>query len=218
MCTREFDFKIPCLVRGDGEIVDGNLRLKAARKLNLTTVPVILCDEWTPAQVKAFRLLVNQSATWSDWDEELLAREFPELYEAGFNPDLTGFDPQEIDDVLLVSDMEEKAEAAPPLPDRPVSRSGDLWLCGHPLRQHRVLCGDATDAGAVARLFGSRKPILIVTDPPYGIELDSEWRDRAGLNGCGAGRAQLHEASDGRDTLKPPFQATRELTGLRPSS
>src|ERR1035441_965871 len=77
MCAsiREFGFKIPCLVRSDGEVVDGELRLKAARKLGLTEVPVILCDEWTPIQVKAFRLLVNRSATWADFDEELLALE-----------------------------------------------------------------------------------------------------------------------------------------------
>ena len=75
MCgsIREFGFKIPCLVRSDGEVIDGHLRLKAARKLGITEIPVILCDEWTPAQVKAFRLMVNRSATWAEWDEELLA-------------------------------------------------------------------------------------------------------------------------------------------------
>src|SRR5690242_12800181 len=75
MCAsiREFGFKIPCLVRSHGEIVDGHLRLKAARKLGMTGIPVILCDEWTPAQVKAFRLMVNRSVAWADWDEELLA-------------------------------------------------------------------------------------------------------------------------------------------------
>jgi hypothetical protein len=74
MCgsIREFGFKIPVLARSDGEVVDGHLRLKAARKLGITDVPVILCDEWTPAQVKAFRLMVNRSVTWADWDEELL--------------------------------------------------------------------------------------------------------------------------------------------------
>src|ERR1022692_601152 len=81
MCgsIREFGFKIPCLVRGDGEVIDGHLRLKAARKLGITNIPVILCDEWTPAQVKAFRLMVNRSATWAEWDEELLAVELQEL-------------------------------------------------------------------------------------------------------------------------------------------
>src|ERR1039458_8931097 len=65
MCAsiREFGFKIPCLVRSDGEVVDGELRLKAARKLCLTEVPVILCDEWTPTQVKAFRLLRSEEHT-----------------------------------------------------------------------------------------------------------------------------------------------------------
>src|SRR4030088_1670552 len=71
MCgsIREFGFKIPCLVRSDGEVIDGHLRLKAARKLSITEIPVILCDEWTPAQVKAFRLIGNRSGTWTAWYE-----------------------------------------------------------------------------------------------------------------------------------------------------
>jgi len=189
MCSsiREFGFKIPVLARSDGEVVDGHLRLKAARKLgswpdgDTSAIPVILCDEWTPAQVKAFRLMVNRSVSWAAWDEELLSLELQELNEADFDPSLTGFDPGEIDGLLAIPD-EERANAVPPIPENPVSRAGDLWLCG----DHRVLCGDATQQEDVARLLGGRKPILMVTDPPYGIELDSEWRDRAGLNGCGA--------------------------------
>jgi DNA modification methylase len=177
---REFGFKIPVLARSSGDVIDGHLRLKAAKKLGLTEVPVILCDEWTPAQVKAFRLLVNRSATWADFDEELLALELHEIQAADFDLSLTGFDPGEIDKLLVLED-DEKANTAPPLPESPVSRVGDLWLLG----EHRVLCGDATNAEAVARLLGDRKPRLMVTDPPYGIELDSEWRDRAGLNGHG---------------------------------
>src|SRR5437764_7164480 len=69
---REFGFKIPVLARSDGEVVDGHLRLKAAKKLGITNVPVILCDEWTEAQVKAFRLMVNRSVTWAEWDSEML--------------------------------------------------------------------------------------------------------------------------------------------------
>jgi DNA modification methylase len=181
---REFGFKIPCLVRSDGEVVDGHLRLKAARKLGITEIPVILCDEWTPAQVKAFRLMVNRSVTWAAWDEELLALELQEIQEADFDLSLTGFDPGEIDDLLALDD-EEKANAVPPLPETPVSRLGDLWCLG----PHRVHCADCTSAEAVARLLGERKPRLMVTDPPYGIELNSEWRDRAGLNGCGPAEA-----------------------------
>ena len=67
MCgsIREFGFKIPVLARSGGEVVDGHLRLKAARKLEIAEVPVILCDEWAPQQVKAFRLMVNRSVTWA---------------------------------------------------------------------------------------------------------------------------------------------------------
>src|SRR5213078_4718467 len=103
------------------------------------------------------------------------------------SPDLslTGFDPKELDDLLAPPEDDDAANATPPLPAIPVARSGDLWLCG----LHRVLCGDSTSAEDVARLLGERKPQLMVTDPPYGIELDSEWRDRAGLNGCGPAEA-----------------------------
>jgi DNA modification methylase len=183
---REFGFKIPVLARSDGEVVDGHLRLKAARKLgswpggDTTGIPVILCDEWTPAQVKAFRLMVNRSVTWADWDEELLSLELQELNAEDLDLSLTGFDPGEIDGLLAIPD-EERANATPPVPQNPVSRVGDLWICG----KHRVLCGDATSLEAVKTVLGDRKPLLMTTDPPYGIQLDSEWRDRAGLNGCG---------------------------------
>jgi hypothetical protein len=197
MCAsiREFGFKIPVLARSDGTVVDGHLRLKSARKLgswpggDTTGIPVILCDEWSEAQVKVFRLMVNRSVTWANWDEELLALELQELNEADFDLSLTGFDPKEIDDLLLDPDDDDRANAVPPVPENPVSRLGDLWLCGDGRNQHRVHCADATSPEAVVRLLGERKPLLMVTDPPYGIELDSEWRDRAGLNGCGPAEA-----------------------------
>jgi DNA modification methylase len=177
-------------IRPEIGIVDGHLRLKAARKLgswpggDISSIPVILCDEWTPQQVKAFRLMVNRSVTWADWDEELLSLELQELNASEFDLSLTGFDPGEIDALLALPD-EERADATPPVPAIPVSRIGDLWLCG----KHRVLCGDALSKEVVSRLLGDQKPLLMVTDPPYGIELDSEWRDRAGLNGCGPAEA-----------------------------
>ena len=185
MCAslREFGFKIPCLVRSDGEVVDGHLRLKGAHKLGITEIPVILCDEWTQGQVKAFRLLVNRSVTWADWDEELLALELQEIQGLDFNLDLTGFDVPEIEDLLAVPNGNE--EAVPPLPQVATSRADDLWLLGG----HRLLCGDATSKAQVERLLDGNQPSVMVTDPPYGVELDSEWRDRAGLNGCGPASA-----------------------------
>jgi DNA modification methylase len=175
---REFGFKIPILARGTGEIIDGHLRYKAGHKLGLEQVPVILCDEWSPAQVKAFRLMVNRSATWAGWDEDLLSLELAELKGFEFDLDLTGFEDREIDRYLCASGLEdERADAIPELSAEAVTRGGDLWLCG----EHRVLCGDATDGGAVARVLGARRPELMITDPPYGVDYDPLWRERAGL-------------------------------------
>jgi ParB-like chromosome segregation protein Spo0J len=150
MCSsiREFGFKIPVLARSDGEVIDGHLRLKAAAKLGIAEIPVILCDEWTPAQVKAFRLLVNRSVNWASWDEELLALELKDLSDFKFDLTLTGFDTHEIDGLLAVHDADGAANAVPPLPAVPVSKTGDLWICG----DHRVLCGDSTSKDDIARL------------------------------------------------------------------
>ena len=181
---RAYGFRQPVVVDRDEIIIIGHLRRAAARMEGFTEIPVHVAQDLTPAQVRGLRLMDNRSHEEADWDLELLGPELEELRGLDFDLDLTGFDPGEIDGLLAISD-EERANAAPPLPANPVSRVGDLWLCG----KHRVLCGDATRAEDVARLLGERKPLLLVTDPPYGIELDSEWRDRAGLNSCGPAEA-----------------------------
>jgi DNA methylase/ParB-like nuclease domain len=175
---QEYGFKIPVLALGTGEVVDGHLRLKAARKLGIDMVPVIRCDEWTPAQVKAFRLLVNRSATWADWNEELLAVELADLQAMDFDLALTGFDPTEIDDLLFRPEADDsQLEAVPDRPEQAVSVRGDLWICG----AHRVLCGDATSAADVQRVLAGRDPLLMVCDAPYGVSYDPLWRQEAGL-------------------------------------
>src|SRR5271170_2432845 len=160
---REFGFAVPILAKSDGEVIDGHLRLKGAIAEKLQTVPVIPCDGWTDAQVKAFRLMVNRSVDWADWDLELLAAEFGDLQALDFDLTLTGFDAKEIDAFTLHPNAAE--DEVPPVPENPVSRPGDLWLCG----EHHVLCGSAINPDDVARLLGDRKPLLMVTDPPYGI-------------------------------------------------
>src|SRR5262245_22694934 len=92
MCQsiEEFGFKVPVLARSTGEIVDGHLRLKAAIRLKLDRVPVIFCDEWTEAQVKAFRLVANRSVAWAEWDDDLLALELKDLKTVGFDLNMTG--------------------------------------------------------------------------------------------------------------------------------
>src|SRR6202795_3494278 len=89
---REFGFAVPILAKSDGEVIDSHLRLKGAIAEERREVPVIPCDGWTDAQVKAFRLMVNRSVTWADFDEDLLALELQDLQEADFDLSLTGFD------------------------------------------------------------------------------------------------------------------------------
>ena len=190
MCSsiREFGFKIPVLARSDGEVVDGHLRLKAARKLgswpggDTTTIPVLLCDEWTPAQVRAFRLMVNRSVSWADWDEELLALELQELNTADFDLSLTGFDDEELARLLADQDagmglIDE--DAVPTLEETPVSATGDLWILG----SHRLLVGDATQYPDVARLMGGEAADFVFTDPPYNVDYEGYTEDRLTIQG-----------------------------------
>ena len=93
---REFGFRVPILAKSDGLVVDGHLRLKAARKLGLKTVPVMLCDDMTEPQIKAFRLSVNKIADLAEWDGELLRLELEDIDASGFEMDLMGFDADEL--------------------------------------------------------------------------------------------------------------------------
>lgn len=93
---KEFGFRIPIVAKSDGSVVDGHLRLKAAQKLGLKEVPVALADELTDAQVKAFRLLANRSASWAEWDNDILKLELDELKDMDYDLDLTGFESTEI--------------------------------------------------------------------------------------------------------------------------
>jgi len=201
---REFGFKIPVLARTDGEVVDGHLRLKAAKKLGITEVPVILCDEWTPAQVKAFRLMVNRSVAWADWDEELLSLELLDLDGLDFDLSLTGFEEKELTKLLNAQDAAPgltDEDAVPELPETPVSVLGDLWILG----DHRLLVGDATHAGAVAKLMSGASADLVFTDPPYNVSYEGYTEDRLTIKGdhmC---------SSDFKEFLEATFQSYRSV-------
>jgi ParB-like chromosome segregation protein Spo0J len=93
---KEYGFKVPIVAKSDGLIVDGHLRLKAAKKLKLNEVPVLLADDLTDAQIKAFRISVNKMADIAEWDNDLLKLEFDDLAQMDFDLSLTGFDMGEI--------------------------------------------------------------------------------------------------------------------------
>ena len=148
---KEFGFRVPIVAKSDGLIVDGHLRLKAAKKLGLETVPVLLADDLSPAQIKAFRLSVNKMAELAEWDDEMLAVELTDLKDMGFDLDLTGFSTDEIVALLAPTGTEglTDGDAVPEVPEAPVTVLGDVWLLG----KHRVMCGDSTSIDAVEKLM-----------------------------------------------------------------
>jgi DNA modification methylase len=174
---KEFGFRVPIVAKSDGLVVDGHLRLKAARKLGLAEVPVVLADDLTDAQVKAFRISVNRMAELAEWDSELLALELGELGELGFDLELTGFSEDEANALTpeVLPEGKTDPDEVPETPATPRSVLGDVWLCG----KHRVMCGDSTKAEDVERLLDGKKPFLMVTDPPYGVNYDPKWREDA---------------------------------------
>lgn len=174
----EFGFRIPIVARSSGEVVDGHLRLKGALHLGLDTVPVALADELTDGQIKAFRLLANRSATWAEWDEELLRLELDELKDLDFDLTLTGFTDEEIETLLGGDDESntgQSEEYAVPEPEvNPISRSGDLWLLG----DHKLLCGDATQRECYQALLGDELVDMTFCDPPYNVNYANAAKDK----------------------------------------
>jgi DNA modification methylase len=174
----EFGFVNPCLVGSDGVLVAGHGRLAAARQLGLTTVPVVVLDHLTPTQRRALVITDNQLALKSGWDEELLRLELVDLQLADFDLSITGFDADELADILAgdepTSEGQTDDDVAPEVPAQPVSRLGDLWVLG----EHRLLCGDATVAENYERLLGGAPADLVFCDPPYGVNYANSAKDK----------------------------------------
>jgi DNA modification methylase len=166
------------LVDGGNGIIAGHGRVLAARKLGLSTVPVIELGHLSESQRKAYILADNRLAEQAGWDKELLALEVADLSELGVDLVSLGFEAAEIDALLRSAEADPREEEIPEPPAVPVSRAGDLWLLG----PHRLLCGSATESADVARLLAGVRPHLMVSDPPYGVAYDPSWRNTAGLS------------------------------------
>jgi len=184
---QEFGFVNPILVGADGRIIAGEGRYRAALTLGMREVSVIALEHLSEIQRRALAIADNQLALNAGWDEQTLREQLAALQDEDFNLDLLGFDDQELARQLAedeaaagLSDEDE----VPGGPAVPVTRPGDLWLLGSLKgRPHRLLCGDATASQDTTRLLtGQQLPVLMVTDPPYGVDLEPEWRERAGLN------------------------------------
>jgi len=162
---REFGFTNPVLLREDNTILAGHGRVLAARKLGLVEAPCIYLSHLTEQQARAYVIADNKLALNAGWDDALLDIELADLIAAGFDVALTGFDVEEIDALARREQGEVVEDEVPEPPANPTTKPGDLWLLG----EHRLLCGDSTNADDVAALFDSGTPSFCLTDPPYGL-------------------------------------------------
>src|ERR1700757_4556986 len=168
---KEFGWTTPILVDEEGAVLAGHGRLLAAKALLLEQVPCLRIPGLSSAQKRAYRLADNRLTLDSDWDLEMLALELQELGE--FDLALTGFDEKELDDILGLNGPQEGEDDAPALEKGAVSKLGEIWALG----AHRLICADACDAAEVARLLSGVTPSVMVTDPPYGVDYQPDWRN-----------------------------------------
>jgi len=174
----EFGFTSPILAGGDGIIIAGHGRLAASRKLGLATVPVVVLDHLTPTQRRALVIADNRIAENAGWDEELLRVELAELQDANFDLALTGFDADELLELMAGEEVTHEGQSdedeAPEVPLTPVSKPGDVWLMG----KHRLLCGDSTDAASFTLLMAGGQAHMVFTDPPYNVDYANSAKDK----------------------------------------
>lgn len=179
-----FGFTNPVVVGDDDTILAGHGRVMAARELGMTEVPTLRLSHLSPAERRAYALADNKLALNAGWDRELLAIELQALIDLEFEVELTGFSLAEIDLALDAAadcdpgGRDNPEDDVPPVPERPISRQGDLWLCG----RHRLLCGDAREAADHDILLQGEQVDLVFTDPPYNVPIDGHV--------CGLGRVR----------------------------
>lgn len=152
---KEFGFKVPIIVDKDYEIIAGHTRLKAAQQLGLKEVPIIIADDLTEEQVKAFRLADNKVSEIAEWDFNLLDNELSNILDidmSGF-----GFDVFEEEQEIIEDDFEIE------VPKEPKAKLGDIYQLGN----HRLMCGDSTKEEDVAKLMNNERAKILFTSPPY---------------------------------------------------
>ena len=165
---KEFGFKVPIVIDKNNVIVAGHTRLKAAKRLNLESVPVIIADDLSDEQVKAFRLADNKVGELAQWNFDMLELELLEL--DGLNLDFEmsdfGFDEfKEEEPEVVEDDFDEENET---ITQR--AKLGDIWQLGN----HRLICGNSTDKLTIDLLMNGQKADLVFTDPPYGMKKEAE--------------------------------------------
>ena len=173
----EFGFTNPILAGSDGVIVAGHGRLAAAQKLGIATVPVVILDHLTPTQRRALVIADNRIAENAGWDDAMLQVELTALQDDNFDLSLTGFDADALADLLAGEETSTEGQTdEDSVPDAgpSITRPGDVWICGN----HRVICGDSTDASTYDALMAGEIADMVFTDPPYNVDYANTAKDK----------------------------------------
>jgi site-specific DNA-methyltransferase (adenine-specific) len=188
---KEWGFTTAVLVDELGSIIAGHGRVLAARKLGIESLPVMVATGWTDAQKRAYIIADNKLALNAGWDNEMLSLELGELGDLGFDLELTGFSDDEIK-ALSPEDVPEgltDPDDAPPLPDTPITRPGDIWLMGN----HRLLCGDSTSVDDVETLTDGQMVDMWLTDPPYNVAYEGKTNESLTIKNDSMGDDQFRQ-------------------------
>lgn len=167
---KNFGFKVPIVIDSKNEIINGHTRLKAAKKLGIEEVPVIVADDLTEDQIKAFRIADNKVAELADWDEELLLAELDmiEMDMGQFNIDMSELDSDDSSEEVVEDEFDDTP------PEEPKAKYGDIYQLG----RHRLMCGDSTSVEDVEKLVGGGVIVdMLLTDPPYNISYEGKTED-----------------------------------------
>lgn len=167
---KNFGFKVPIVIDSKNEIINGHTRLKAAKKLGIEEVPVIVADDLTEDQIKAFRIADNKVAELADWDEELLLAELDmiEMDMGQFNIDMSELDLDDSSEEVVEDEFDDTP------PEEPQAKYGDIYQLG----RHRLMCGDSTSVEDVEKLVGGGVIVdMLLTDPPYNVAYEGKTED-----------------------------------------
>ncbi len=156
----QFGFKNPIVIDGNNVIICGHTRYKAAQKIGLDVVPCVVADDLTEEQIKAYRLADNKVSELAEWDIDLLGEELDGIFDIDMSD--FGFDLSEDEE-----DEEEVIEDEVPEEVEPIAKQGDIWQLG----RHRLMCGDSTSVDNLDMLFDGNSIDLVLSDPPYGIDV-----------------------------------------------
>lgn len=184
---KTFGFKNPIIVDKNLVIIAGHTRLKAAIKLGLAQVPVIIASDLTEDQANALRLADNKTGEIAKWDKKLLEEELKNI-----NWELLGIDMTDVGfDDIFASEFQEVVDddfdEGQYLTDEPHSKQGDIYV----LDENRVMCGDSTNPDQVKELMNGKLADMVFTDPPYNVNYEGS--DGQSIQNDDMGDSEFHD-------------------------